>query len=175
MCAYDSTRVRTFKLEDDGRIPNNPTFPVLLYPGAIALGGDPAERCRTQVEANGWGGTWLDGVFGYHHYHSNSHEFLGIVGGSATLALGGPNGVQVEVRAGDAVVLPAGTGHKRLTASSDFRVIGAYPGGMSYDMNTGEPGERPHVLANIRRVDMPEADPLFGPDGPLRALWSAST
>lgn len=172
MSAFPRDDVRTFMLDDDGRIPNNPQLPVLVYPSAIPLDDGPTQFCRARLSENGWGGTWVNGVFGYHHYHSNTHEFLGIVGGNATLALGGPDGVELDVSAGDALVLPAGTGHKRLQASSDFRVVGAYPDGKSYDMNTGEPDERPEVLENIQQVDRPERDPLFGPNGPLVQIWS---
>jgi uncharacterized protein YjlB len=164
--------VQSFMLEDDGTFPNNPTLPVVVYPQAIAGREDPVTFCRQRLQENGWGGTWVNGVFGHHHYHSNAHEFLGFVSGHATLALGGPNGVQVEVSAGDVAILPAGTAHRRLDSSSDFRVVGAYPGGMAYDMNTGEPGEREAACERITRVPVPDADPLFGEEGPLRQLWS---
>lgn len=171
MSSFDPHDVRTFMLEDDGRIPNNPKLALLVYSGAIPTDDDPQSFCRNRLAKNGWGGIWVNGVFDYHHYHSNTHEFLGVVSGSARLALGGPEGIELDVSAGDALVLPAGTGHKRLDASSDFRVVGAYPGSADYDMNTGEPGERPQVLQNIREVGAPDNDPLFGVDGPLVALW----
>ncbi|MFB6264945.1 MAG: cupin domain-containing protein [Bradymonadaceae bacterium] len=106
-------------------------------------------------------------MYAHHHYHSNTHEFLGVVGGRAELKIGGEQGIAVDVALGDALVLPAGTGHKRLSASRGFRVLGAYPGGEQWDINTGEPGERPEVLENIRRVGAPDRDPLFGEDGPV--------
>jgi len=73
------------------------------------------------------------------------------------------------------VVIPAArVGHCDVGSSGAFSVIGAYPRGQeSYDLRTGEEeGERPEVLENIRNVLLPEADPLFGEDGPLLRHWS---
>jgi uncharacterized protein YjlB len=39
-------------------------------------------------------------------------------------------------------------------------------------LRTGEKGERPEVLENIRNVPLPESDPLFGEGGPLLGYWS---
>jgi uncharacterized protein YjlB len=96
-----------------------------------------------------------------------------VMSGEARIALGGPEGTTVEVKAGDVVVIPAGVGHRNAGSNSDFAVLGAYPRGQeSYDLRTGEEGERPEVLENIRNVPLPEADPLYGPGGPLPARWS---
>lgn len=57
----------------------------------------------------------------------------GIFHGESTLLLGcghddqEEDGQKVEVRAGDVIVLPAGTGHCNLESSSGFRYIGVYP------------------------------------------------
>ncbi|MDQ3644157.1 MAG: cupin domain-containing protein, partial [Actinomycetota bacterium] len=69
-----------------------------------------ADACRAQFSEHGWGGSWVDGVFGFHHFHSTSHEVLGVIRGQVTLELGGPQGREFEVSTGDVVVLPAGTG-----------------------------------------------------------------
>ena len=165
--------IREYRFEDDGRIPNNPTLPLLVYPGALGEPGRDPSRCKEKLAENGWGGAWVNGVFSYHHYHSTSHEVLCVVGGSASIAFGGPEGEVVEVEAGDVVVIPAGTGHKNEGSSGDFSVVGAYPRGQeSYDLRTGEEGERPEVLENIRGVSLPEADPLHGQQGPLVERWS---
>jgi uncharacterized protein YjlB len=130
-------------------------------------------RCKELLAENGWGGAWVDGVFSYHHYHSTSHEVLVVVCGRASVTFGGPQGETVEVEEGDAVVIPAGVGHRNAGSSGDFQVIGAYPLGQeNYDLRTGEEGERPEALENIRNVPLPEADPLVGEEGPLLQRWS---
>ena len=164
---------REHRFEDDGRIPNNSVLPLLIYPRALTGTDLSPSRCKERLAENGWVGAWTDGVFPYHHYHSTSHEVLVVVGGRADIAFGGPEGEIVEVEAGDAVVIPAGVGHKNEGSSRDFSVVGAYPRGQeSYDLRTGEEGERLEVLENIRNVPFPDTDPLFGEDGPLTRRWS---
>lgn len=162
--------VETILLQRNGWIPNNEHLPVLVYRSAIDL-GSAEEFCRERLRKNDWGNTWVNGVYDFHHYHSVTHEFLGVLAGSATLMLGGEGGRKLEVAAGDALVLPAGTGHKRLSASDDFSVLGAYPGGRDYDMRYGREDEWPEVLRNIADVPVPGADPLFGHQGPLGERW----
>ena len=166
-------RVRERRFEDDGRIPNNPTLPLLVYLQALGEDEQDPSRCKGLLAGNGWGGAWVDGVFPYHHYHSVSHEVLCVVGGSARITFGGPGGETVEVGAGDVVVIPAGVGHCRESSGGGFSVVGAYPRGQeNYDLRTGGEGERPGVLENIRNVPLPETDPLFGEEGPLLRLWA---
>ena len=43
---------------------------------------------------------------------------------------------------------------------------------VNYDLRTGEDGERPEILENVRNVSLPESDPLFGEKGPLTQRWS---
>ena len=152
-------------------IPNHPELPVLAYRGveAVARG---ATSCEELFRANRWGGTWRDGVLAFHHFHSTSHEALGVVAGEATLALGGPQGEEVRVAPGDVLVLPAGTGHKRVGASEDFLVVGAYPPGQEdYDLRRGDPAELDEARRNISRVALPPGDPVAGESGPLMDAW----
>jgi uncharacterized protein YjlB len=162
-------QVQTYTFQDDGSIPNNPTLPLLVYPGALT--DQDASSCRKHFEAYGWSNTWVNGVYNYHHYHSITHEVLGIVRGAASIQFGGEIGDVVHVRAGDVVVIPAGVGHCNRGETEDFQVVGAYPNGMDWDLCTGQPNERPQVIENIRRVPMPETDPVYGADGPLLKLW----
>jgi uncharacterized protein YjlB len=78
----------------------------------------------------------------------------------------------VEVGAGDVAVIPAEVGHRNMGSSRDFLVVGAYPRGQFWDLRTGEPDERPGDLENIRKVPIPDKDPVFGEGGPLTQHWT---
>jgi uncharacterized protein YjlB len=158
----------THRFDDTGGIPNS-RLPVLVYHDVEGTGD--ARECQGLFAGNGWLGAWVDGIFSFHHFHSTAHEVLGIVGGSAEVVLGGPEGRRFQVQRGDVLVLPAGTGHCNAGASGDLLVVGAYPNGMRWDLRRGDPAERDEVLANIEAVPLPDADPVHGQDGPLRELW----
>jgi uncharacterized protein YjlB len=157
-------------LNDDGVFPNS-RLPLVLLPGAFAAGEDLVRAIEACFRSHGWGGSWRNGVYGFHHYHSTAHEVPGVYAGSATLQFGGERGVTALVRAGDVVVIPAGVAHKKLTESRDFAVVGAYPDGQRPDLRSGAPGERPEADQRIVRVPLPTQDPVRGPEGPLCALW----
>jgi uncharacterized protein YjlB len=162
------TNAQSVRLEDDGRFPNNGRRPLLLYPGAVPK--DP-RSIEEIFRGNGWPPAWRNGVYPYHHYHSTAHEVLGVFSGVATVRFGGEKGVTRELRAGDVVVIPAGVAHKRLSATRDFAVVGAYPRGQSWDLMRGEEGERPRADRNIAAVPDPESDPVHGAGGVLSRLW----
>ncbi|HEU4660727.1 MAG TPA: hypothetical protein VFS63_08700 [Pseudolabrys sp.] len=165
----------TFFFKDDGLVPNNPALPALVYKSAIDVGSASAPEAEIErlFVANGWGrDMWRDGIFSYVHYHSMIHEALGVARGHARVQLGGHAGEVLEFSAGDIAVLPAGTGHQRLSASNDFSVVGAYPPEGTYDLCRGDnPGEREKALTTIPNVPQPQSDPVFGEHGPLLALW----
>ena len=159
-------------LEDTGSIPNNAKCPLLIYRAAFDLPADnPAGVIERLLAKNEWGGTWRNGIYSFHHYHSTAHEVLVCYRGSAMVQLGGEPGILTEVKPGDAIVIPAGTGHKKLESSDDFRVVGGYPRGQDWDMCYGKPEERPHSDRNIAAVPLPKADPVYGEDGPLLSHW----
>ena len=170
--AAQPAKIDLHRFDDDGRIPNS-ALPLFVYHGALRLDGDddPAAVCEAVFADNGWRGAWRNGIYPFHHYHSTSHQVLGVARGEATVRLGGEGGATLRVRAGDVVVIPAGVGHKNLGSSGDFLVVGAYPDGRDWDLCRGEPGERPRVLENIRCVPLPETDPVYGRDGPLVEHW----
>jgi uncharacterized protein YjlB len=173
--ALREVEVKPFRFGDDGRVPNHPQWPMLVYPQAVRLGdaGDPAALFEAIFKQNGWGnGVWRNGIYPYTHYHSMIHEVLGVARGRARVRFGGDDGAEIEIAAGDVAVLPAGTGHRRLDASSDFLVVGAYPPQGEYDECRPENGDdRERALTTIPKVAKPAADPLFGPNGPLTKLW----
>lgn len=171
-----SREVEAHLFADDGAIPNNPRLPLLVYPGALEpADGDLAHAFERRFAANGWGGSWRNGIFPFPHYHSAAHEVLGIARGEAKVRFGGEVGIVTTVRAGDAVVIPAGVGHQNLGASTDLLVIGAYPAGQRPDLCHGGAGDRPRVVESIARVPRPQADPVQGTDGALMAHWPAAS
>jgi uncharacterized protein YjlB len=158
------------RFADDGTFPNS-GLPLLLYRAALPSSDVSPEAIEAMFRECGWPPAWRSSVFTYHHFHSTAHEALGIAAGGATLMLGGPKGREVEVTAGDVIVIPAGVAHKRLSSKPGFLVVGAYPPGQDWDLLTGAPGERPGADHNIARVPLPDSDPVAGRDGPLLRLW----
>jgi uncharacterized protein YjlB len=160
-----------FSLQDNGVFPNS-RLPALLYKGVLDIPLlFPATYVAHLFENNGWSNSWDAGIFEYHHYHSITHEVLGIYSGKTTIQLGGEKGEQVTVEKGDVLVIPAGVAHKNLGGENDVGVVGAYPGGKDYDMNYGEQGERPGTDNNIKAVPIPEKDPVFRSENELIKLW----
>ena len=164
----------TTMFRDDGIIPNNPKLPFIHYLGAVALPerGDPAAVFEELFERNGWGDSWRNGIYDYVHYHSGTHEVLGIARGHARVRFGGNSGKVVDLREGDVVILPAGTGHQSLDASKDLLVIGAYPPNGKYDECRGSRQEHERALESIPKVHLPAKDPVYGADGPLMDAWN---
>ena len=164
----------TFLFKDDGKVPNNPALPVLVYKDAVDFrGNDPARAIETLFARNGWDhGQWRNGIYPFVHYHSMIHEVLGIARGTARVQLGGPGGETFDFAAGDVAVLPAGTGHQRLSGSADLLVIGAYPPQGTYNLCRGDnPADRDKALMTISNAPVPVSDPVLGNDGPLLKLW----
>lgn len=171
----DLIKIEAIRLKDDGTFPNHPSWPLLLYRSVLTLSPeDPAGSVEHLFQRNGWGQAWRNGIYSFHHYHSNAHEVLGIYSGRALVQFGGPQGIKVELQAGDVALLAAGTAHCNLGSSRDLGVVGAYPTHETYDLLRGRAGERDQAMENIRRVRKPEIDPVFGRKGGLLQHWSGN-
>lgn len=168
---FPSVELERLFFGPNGGVPNHPYLPALLYPGAVDRDAG-MEAVKARCVSNGWSGLWDWTVFDFHHFHPASHEALIVVAGRATLELGGPDGVARDVTAGDALILPAGFGHRRAIGSGDFRVVGAYPEGQeSPEIIRADARAAERAGASIAATPVPALDPVFGAEGPLTRIW----
>ncbi|MDR3537268.1 MAG: cupin domain-containing protein [Acetobacteraceae bacterium] len=144
---------------------------MLVYRDAVPP--DPAEIERI-FAANAWPPAWRDAVHPFHHFHTNTHEALGVAQGEAEVLFGGPGGEVLQVRAGDVVVVPAGVGHCNQSQSADLLIVGAYPAAAPRaDLHRGEAQAHDAAVRAIAKVAVPAEDPVAGSGGPLAGLWGA--
>lgn len=163
-------RFQALQFADARAIPNHPDLPLLWWRGALDSDAGP-DAFEALFARNGWRPSWRNGIFTYPHFHSTSHEVLGIAQGSVRVRLGGETGVEVELRAGDVVLIPAGVGHQNLQASADLLVVGAYPQGAKADLLQDASGD-PAIRARIAAVPLPRTDPVKGQDGFSHPAWA---
>lgn len=143
--------------------PNHMILPVIIY-----------KQINVDFEQtfndNKWTGIWVNGVFDYHHFHPNTHEALGLKSGHAEIMLGGEKGQTFTVTAGDALLLPAGYGHRLISKSDDFKVVGAYPTNQTVETLTSYDDIKT-VNSTINRVPLPDTDPIYKDHGPMFQEW----
>lgn len=213
--------VKSYQLPPTALIPNSP-HRLLHYPGVLADKADCNARKAYELFAkNGWQTQW---IFRYgptqtSHYHSQAHECMAVLTGSATIRFGVADtsndleasthgsgkedgGIEVQAKAGDVFVIPAGVSHKTFdttpgefalltpgdghkVAAEDvrkalddikldgFTMIGAYPHGSQWDFAAG--GENEGDFGKVWSVPKPEHDPVMGQDAQgLCGLWKSS-
>lgn len=166
-------RVIAHHLPPGSAIPNHPRWPLLVYPGAVAIAGaDPAAAFEALFDRNRWPAAWRNGVLPFHHFHTTAHEALGVYAGEVTVQFGGDGGITVIARPGDVIVLPAGTGHKKLSARGALGIVGAYPAGQHADLCTPLAWNAQRRAAAVAGVPLPECDPVYGAGGPLFSHWT---
>jgi len=154
---------------DDGLCPNN-QLPVIVY-YQVTNEKNKSDWLEKTFKQNGWTNNWRDVVLGYDHFHSNTHEVLGIGNGKIKLQLGGRNGKSLKVSAGDVIILPAGVGHYAIEQNEKYEIVGGYPDGKSWDMCTGHEEDRNLILSRIKDLAIPAFDPVFGLGGQLSGIW----
>jgi uncharacterized protein YjlB len=140
------TQPETHRFEDAGGFPNSRLPGLLYHDGGDAYAADACTRlfARTAGSAPGWTGSSPSTTS-----TPPRTGCVGIVAGTATVVLGGPDGRQFNVGRSDVLVLPAGTGHCNAGSSADLLVVGAYPNGMRWDLRRGT--ERARRGARQRR------------------------
>jgi uncharacterized protein YjlB len=160
----------TYYFENDGDIPYN-ILPVVIYKNALHY--MPDKNVESTFLQNGWANNWHDIILTEDHFHSNTHEVLGLKSGQARLMLGGKNGEMVSVETGDVIILPAGVGHYSVDNSMDYQFVGGYPNGTDWNLHFSlKKEDSPTILAEIANIPLPEKDPVFGDDGPLFKFWA---
>ena len=95
---------------------------------------------------------------------------MGVARGNARIECGGIKGRVLALKAGDAAILPAGTGHRLIDSSRNFLVVGAYPEQGTYDECT-DSRDRPDAIKRIAKVRKPGKDPVYGAGGGLALHW----
>ncbi len=162
-------RLETLNFKPNGLVPNS-RFPVLIHRAAVTAGAgvDLADAIEATFRRHDWLNNWRElGVYDYYHFHSTTHEALGMARGRITLRLGGAGegGAVVTLTAGDILVLPAGTSHTRLENSPDSQMVGGYPDGRDWDLIRDEKVTEAEARAAVKLIGslpIPARDPATG-------------
>ena len=202
-------KVEKHYLPPTALIPNS-SKPLLHYKNIIP---DQSQRDHPEVindlfDSNGWNTRWIIryGATQPSHFHSGIHECMAVLSGTATIRFGVADtdedlekstwgnareagGVEIEARAGDAFLVPAGVSHKThntspaqpfalLTPGLDkekdkhgalagieltgFTMIGSYPNdGGTLDSQRGGTFDASY-LRQVWNTANPGMDPLLG-------------
>ncbi len=75
--------IKTLTFKKNNFFPNS-ALPVLICQKAIELPKQKhvaGDMLQTIFTKNKWGNSWGNGIYDFHHYHSNTHECMGIAAG----------------------------------------------------------------------------------------------
>ncbi|BDD59798.1 hypothetical protein MAP00_004987 [Monascus purpureus] len=166
-------RITTKQIAGWQRIPNTSiqSKPLIIYHNAFDA--TPSELAAHLEKVGAVSPQWTYTMYNTTHYHSTTHEVLGVVSGRARLCFGGegnPNRFEPTVGKGDLIIVPAGVGHRLLVDldahQNAFKMLGAYPPGKQWDMCYGKPGEE-EKAGTIKKLAWFHLDPLYGRNGPV--------
>jgi len=166
-------RITHHQIPSHSHLPNTEphAHPLLIYHSAYPP-STPPSVLESHLPQNDLNPQWRYTMYTTTHYHSTTHEVLCVVSGRAALLFGGeenPGKVEVEVGAGDAIVVPAGVGHRLVRdLKGGFLMVGSYPRGCAWDMCYGREDEA-EERERVKGVEWFGRDPLYGEDGPV--LW----
>ncbi|KAI9157907.1 hypothetical protein HJFPF1_05892 [Paramyrothecium foliicola] len=143
-----AVNIHEYHLRPTKMVPNSP-HPLLHYQNALPRRRDNAEECSPVAAydlftGNEWRVEW---IFRYgntqvSHFHSQAHEVMAVLSGSATIRFGvgdtsedladstygsgrEEGGVELKAQAGDIFLIPAGVAHKThdTTPKSEFKLL----------------------------------------------------
>ncbi|OWZ62233.1 hypothetical protein AYX14_05636 [Cryptococcus neoformans] len=171
-----SVRVVTHQIPAYGAFPNTSLqhYPFLIYYSAY-----PSTLTVDQIEDHLLSvgvvkPSWRSPMSSIHHYHSTTQEAMVVTSGSARLCFGGPpeegnNGrLEVEVKKGDVMIVPAGVSHGMLENRGGFEMLGGYPiGAEDWDFCVGKEEEKGEAWERIKGLAWFEKDPVYGDQGPV--------
>src|SRR5699024_3881969 len=169
-----SSDLETIYLNEEKPYPNNP-LPVLYFENVLAASleeeynGDDVLQLFTN---NGYTNGWKNRIIDQHHFHSSAHESLTYTEGKLCVKLGGENGEMLTIRKGDVLLLPAGSAHKKLEATANHEIVGAYPlNDSDYDFQYGDASDYEMIKKSIENVNLPDTDPVTGAPGNIQQFW----
>lgn len=200
--------VKKYQLQPTDLIPNS-KYPLLHYVGLLPKEALNPAQVHDRYADNGWETQW---IFRYgptqtSHYHSRTHECMVVLTGTAKIRFGVADlaedmeenthgkgfekgGIELDAKAGDAFIIPAGVSHKTFNTSdnstfklltpggghkieapdarkalseielSGFTMLGAYPVGGEWDFAKG--GEDEGDYKTVWDVPKPPKDPFLG-------------
>src|SRR5699024_9249746 len=166
--------VETIYLNEEKPYPNNP-LPVLFFENVLAgaleeeYNGDDVLQLFTN---NGYTNGWRNEIIDQPLLQSTAHVALACTEGQLRVQLGGENGEMLPIRKRDVLRLPAGTAHKKLEATANHEIVGAYPlNDSDYDFQYGDASDYEMIKKSIKNVNLPDTDPVTGAPGNIQQFW----